>query len=324
LSRTEPYNRWLFAWACLTAAATFPLIVSGSTVTSLRVGMADDVWPTPPWYLLVVSWAETIAARGLGFFIEHGHRQLGWIVGVMVLVLAVAMFTVHRGSRLRWLGLFALLGVSIQGVIGGFRVRWHVTWGYELAAVHGVVGQIVFGYLVCLAAVLSRSWLAGATFDLAGAGRVRRIAATTLFLLIGQLVVGVWLRQFGGRSGAPILLHALFALGIVAHAILLLRRVRSEEAYASGLRVPVLLFNGMVSAQVALGVLAWLLGAGIGALDSALFPLESGGMLLVTLHTFLGAIVLATGGVVALRAWRHLNVITQPGRAALQAAGGAA
>jgi len=275
-------------------------------------------------YLLAVSWADTITSRGLGFFIEHGHRQMGWLVGAMTLVLAVWMFLAFAGSRTRWLGLIALAAVAVQGILGGVRVLWHVRWGYELAALHGVLGQLTFAYLVCVAVFASRSWLAAQAVELDAAARLRRLATTTVGLVVGQLIVGVWLRQFGGRLGTPMLLHLLFALGIVAHALLLLRRVGSEPAQAAGLRLPVMIFTGLVCLQVALGAAAWLCGAGMGALDAPLFPLHTGGYFLVTLHVALGAAALASAAVVALRAWRHLRVVPSPVPSTLQAAGGAA
>src|SRR5215467_9241108 len=76
---------WLHRWAVLTACATFVLLLLGAVVTTFRVGMADPVWPTYPWHLLLISYDEPSA----GFLIEHTHRLAGYIVGCCVIVLAL-------------------------------------------------------------------------------------------------------------------------------------------------------------------------------------------------------------------------------------------
>src|SRR5438094_555780 len=97
--------RWLHRWAILTVAATVVLLTLGAVVTTFRVGMADPVWPTTPWYLFFMDWKEP----NPGFVIEHSHRLAGYVVGCCVIVLAVGMW--YAAPRLRWLGVAALLAV---------------------------------------------------------------------------------------------------------------------------------------------------------------------------------------------------------------------
>ena len=47
--------------------------------------MADPIWPTAPWHLLIIDWVEP----GRGFLIEHTHRILGYLAGAMILVQTV-------------------------------------------------------------------------------------------------------------------------------------------------------------------------------------------------------------------------------------------
>ena len=71
--QSAPYRsvpRWLHGWAILTVTATAVLLALGSLVTTFRVGMADPVWPTTPWFLFFASWTEPKP----GFIIEHAHR----------------------------------------------------------------------------------------------------------------------------------------------------------------------------------------------------------------------------------------------------------
>jgi cytochrome c oxidase assembly protein subunit 15 len=176
-------------------------------------------WPTSPWYLLA-NWSEALA-RGLAFVAEHGHRQLGWLVGGLTLVLTgwTWLTAKQRHTRLHnWLALACVLGVALQGLLGGLRVLYEVPIGRELAMLHGIIGQVVFTLLVAMATVLSPSWLAGETVPVCGRNKMLRLAGLTLGLLMAQLVVGVWLRQAGGRTSWPIVVHLVLAAGILFHA----------------------------------------------------------------------------------------------------------
>src|SRR5438445_9799056 len=116
--RTTDNFPWLHRWAVLTACATFVLLLLGAVVTTFRVGMADPIWPTYPWHLLLVSWEEPRP----GFLVEHSHRLAGYIVGCCVIVLTIGLWRKNQPRGIRWLGLAALLGVIVQGLLGGFRV----------------------------------------------------------------------------------------------------------------------------------------------------------------------------------------------------------
>lgn len=102
----RPVPRWVRVWAILTATvAILLLFVLGGFVTSFRVGMADPVWPTEPWYLIGKDWQSL----EFGFLVEHTHRAAGWIVGLMVSILALGAWWSTHCRLLRWYGLASLL-----------------------------------------------------------------------------------------------------------------------------------------------------------------------------------------------------------------------
>src|SRR5438067_9913424 len=136
-------SRASHGWAVLTVLATVALLALGAVVTTFRVGMADPVWPTYPWHLLLISYDEPSA----GFLIEHTHRLAGYIVGCCVIVLAVVLAWSEPRPWVRRLGWLALLGVILQGVLGGMRVKLNEWVGTDLALVHGCFAQIVFSLL---------------------------------------------------------------------------------------------------------------------------------------------------------------------------------
>ena len=52
------YHPWLHRGAIFTLCAAFALLCLGAVVTTFGVGMADPIWPTYPWHLLLISWQE--------------------------------------------------------------------------------------------------------------------------------------------------------------------------------------------------------------------------------------------------------------------------
>ena len=107
----RPVPGWVRVWAILTASVAIGLLlILGGFVTSFRVGMADPIWPTEPWYLLGQNWKSL----EFGFLVEHTHRAAGWIVGIMVSVLALGAWYTTPSRGLRWFGLAAMLLLLVQ------------------------------------------------------------------------------------------------------------------------------------------------------------------------------------------------------------------
>lgn len=300
------YCLGLHLWSVLTAVAALPLLLVGGTVTTMRWGMVDDAWPTSPWYLLA-NWSEAVA-RGLAFVAEHGHRQLGWLVGGMTIVLACWTWWTSQVRRARLqnvLALVCLLGVGLQGVLGGLRVLYEVPIGRELAMIHGISGQLVFVLLVAMALSLSRGWLEEAKVLVANRNKLLRLAWLTFGLLALQLVIGVWLRQIGGRTSWPIVVHLILAAGALFHAVLLYVKAQllPPEAHR-WLRWPTFTLAVLTGVQVLLGMGAWMLGGGDGGVAREILPERA---LVATAHMLVGALLLASATVTALRIQHQLK-----------------
>src|SRR5262245_12515841 len=67
--------------AIATVVVALPLVLLGAEVTTKGVGMVDSVAVRSPWYFA----SEWMNDHGLGWLIEHGHRQVGWIVGILAI-----------------------------------------------------------------------------------------------------------------------------------------------------------------------------------------------------------------------------------------------
>jgi heme A synthase len=96
------------------------LLVLGGFVTSFRVGMADPVWPTEPWYLASNFRLE------FGYLIEHSHRIVAWIVGIATTILAFAVWWREPERKLRTAGLIALVGLLAS--FGHFNKEMRSVW----------------------------------------------------------------------------------------------------------------------------------------------------------------------------------------------------
>ncbi len=284
--RTDDTPRWLHRWAVLTVCATLVLLTLGAVVTTFRVGMADPVWPTYPWHLLLVEWEEPRP----GFLVEHSHRLAGYVVGCCVIVLAVGLWL---GQPRRWLtalGLAALLAVIVQGLLGGFRVVLHEWLGQALSLIHGFFAQIVFALLVSLAVFTSPGWNVAA--DEVAPPRLRRLALFTAGLLLVQVLLGGFVRHTYWTLGQR--LHILGAFLVVGFVVYLVRESREGPR---ALRKAAHVLAILVALQVALGVEAWM---------SRLVLMSTAGQAFVrTAHFVVGAGVFATAVAVAVLANRR-------------------
>jgi hypothetical protein len=300
------YHRGLFLWAVLTALVCFPLVFMGGLVTSTGVGMVDDTWKFTPFLLFTRAGLEQVWNHR-GMLIEHGHRQLGFIVGMMAIVLALWCGFAERGGR-RWLGLLALAAVAAQGALGAARILFNPERGVlapelgrDYALIHGILGQLVFTLLVLVALVLSRSWLAGATVETMQPGKLRRLCQLTALLATLQLAAGAGLRHLGGA--VLLWVHLLLASAILVHVILVLARTATQ---ASGLLArPAIGLALLLFVQLALGVLTWWFGGGTPMADLTPRQLDHRAPL-ATAHQAVGALFLALTWLLALRARRHL------------------
>src|SRR5262245_9405091 len=85
-------TRWPHRWAVLLVCATFPLIWCGGLVTTYDAGMAVKDWPNTYGYNLFLYPWQTWIFGPWDLFIEHGHRLLGALVGLLAIGLTISVF----------------------------------------------------------------------------------------------------------------------------------------------------------------------------------------------------------------------------------------
>jgi heme A synthase len=284
--------RWLHAVAVLTVLAALPLLFLGAEVTTKGVGMADHRPLVNP---LQALWEMLTGEQALGWRIEHSHRLAGWVVGLLVTILAVGLWWQAPTRGLRGLAVAAWCLVSIQGLLGIFRVGLHAMFGPTLALVHGSFAQIVFATLVGVTVVSSRRWSMPAVGVTAG---LRRVSLVVVGLLLMQLVLGGLLRHQSTLLAARGHLVGAF---VVAAGLLWLVKLAWHDV---ALRGPAVLLVVLLGLQVLVGVEAWMSWmkrvymplAGVQE-SAATHWLRSG-------HYLLGALIFATTVALALLAHR--------------------
>ena len=318
-------GKWLNRFAWLTCLATLLLICSGGMVTSKNVGLAVPDWPTTFGYNMflfpVSKWIG-------GILFEHTHRLMGSLVGFLTIILAVWLWVCEDRRWVRNLGVIAVVGVILQGILGGLRVTMMKD---QIGIFHACVAQAFLGLLVFIALVTTKFWrsLTRRLVDSQKFSPIKMLAVAITIAIYVQLALGATMRHqhrdlsildFPTANGAWIpdtsatalakinawrdsralsevtafqiwlqMVHRVLAL-IIATAItaFCVRAWREARNFAALKRLS-LLWVALVLCQIVLG--AWVIWSNKAA-DIA------------TAHVALGAVMLSFGVSISAICWR--------------------
>jgi heme A synthase len=197
-------------------------------------------------------------------------------------------------SGLRLLGVLALIGVMIQGLLGGLRVMLDALVGTDLAFVHGVFAQVVFGLLVTLAVLTAKPPTAA----------VSRPLATWSVVLAAVLFVQVVLGALVRHDPAPLTqrFHFLTAFLATGLAVCLLVSIFREQGARARVSLACWALGVLIALQLILGVEAWMAKFGAYTLPE-LVRITTWNATIRTAHALVGTLVLATSVALAVRLW---------------------
>ncbi|MEI6083262.1 MAG: heme o synthase [Verrucomicrobiota bacterium] len=282
-------SRWLHRLAWLTAGATFLLIVAGASVTSNRAGLSVPDWPNTYDQPL---WRFPFAKMVGGIFYEHGHRLLASLVGLLTAALALWTFFGQRDRLLRQLGLVALAGVLLQGLLGGLTVKFLLPPPISIA--HAALAQAFFCVTIAIAFVTSKNWAAVQPTD---AGNARGWALASTIAVYLQLILGAAIRH----SERGIIAHICGAIAVITLTIFIVRNLRQ-------FRGPVLTLAGLIILQATLGIITLYIR------QPKLAPgqLTALQVLLPTLHLATGAMILGVSFALTFKIFRQAGAAPQP------------
>jgi cytochrome c oxidase assembly protein subunit 15 len=160
-------------------------------VTSKNVGLAVPDWPTTFGYNMflfpVSKWVG-------GILFEHTHRLMGSLVGFLTIILAAWLWLSEDRQWVRKLGVIALAGVILQGILGGLRVTMMKD---QIGIFHACIAQAFLGLLVGIALVTTnfRSTLANRTLNIEKFAPLKGLATGITIAIYVQLGLGATMRH---------------------------------------------------------------------------------------------------------------------------------
>lgn len=290
-------NRGLNLFAIFVACATFFLIIAGALVTSNDAGLATPDWP--------LSNGQFFPEMVGNLFWEHGHRMVATTVGMLTIVLMVYILVKEKRPWVRKLGVFALLAVIAQGLLGGLTVKLMLPLAVSTA--HATLAQLFFCTTVSLAVFTSRSWMeARPLSEEKGNFPLRYLCTGALVTIFLQLILGATLRHSATWDRhlptELILAHIGGAVAVtlmLGTASLTVLRRHAKERF---LTRPAMVALTLLVIQLGLGIAAYLT-----RLASPYDPQPLNPMITITVaHVACGALVFVTTIVLTLRTYRVL------------------
>jgi cytochrome c oxidase assembly protein subunit 15 len=301
LSSTGGYRPWRHGFARVTAASTFALIFVGGLVTSTGSSLSVPDWP--------LSYGQFFPPMVGGIFYEHGHRMVAGTVAILTAVLALWTWREEPRASVRRLAFCALGAVLLQALLGGITVLLRLPTIVSVS--HAALAQAFFCLVVSVALVTSRGWIEGeaAPRD----DTLRDLAFATTAAVYVQLLLGAVMRHTGaglaiadfplaqGRlvpsfDSFPVAIHYAHRVWAVVVAALVLAtgaRIFGAHGREPHFTRPAALVLTLVVLQIALGAtIIWT--------QKAVTPTTS--------HVAVGAAILATSLVIALRSTRAPRV----------------
>src|SRR5437762_257906 len=190
MTRPARSTMWLNRFAWFAAFATLLVICSGGMVTSKGVGLAVPDWPTTFGYNMflfpVSKWIG-------GILFEHTHRLIASTVGFLTIILAIWLWRTEDRPAVRTLGLLAVGGVILQGILGGLRVTMLKD---QIGIFHACLAQAFLGLIVLIAIVTTNSWRSLAPdVDLRKIVPIKTLAIATTIAIYLQLALGATMRH---------------------------------------------------------------------------------------------------------------------------------
>jgi heme a synthase len=290
-------NRGLNRFAILVACATFFLIIAGALVTSNDAGLATPDWP--------LSNGQVFPKMVGNLFWEHGHRMIATTVGMLTIVLMVYILLKEKRSWVKKLGVFALLAVVAQGLLGGLTVKLMLPLAVSTA--HATLAQLFFCTTVSLAVFTSQSWMeAKPLVEETGNVPLRYLCTGALVTIFLQLILGATLRHSATWDRhLPVELILAHIGGAIAVTLMLGSAsvsVLRRHPEARFLTRPAIIALTLLVIQLGLGIAAYMT-----RLASPNDPQPLNPMISITVaHVACGALVFVTTIILTLRTYRVL------------------
>ena len=294
----------LVDFARLTVVVTLCLIFIGGMVTSHNAGLAVPDWPLSFGTVNPEGWWKI-----KNVMLEHGHRLFAQFIGLLTTILAIRIWRNDPRKWMRWLGVAAFVGVVLQGVLGGYRVK---NLSIILAMIHACTAHAFLCLLIFIAMALATPWTQDEwEFSGHGLAPIRLAGWVLTGSVFVQLIVGAVMRHYSRVTDSglafhdfpltdghliPVLdsfgkqihfAHRVGALWVTVVAVVLIAAVVAGARKERRLLMPAVALMLLLLLQISLGAqVIWLDRPPVAA----------------SLHVATGAAILGTSLLLALRA----------------------
>jgi heme a synthase len=287
---TATYHPGVHKYSVFVVCWTIFLFVAGALVTS-----KDAALSVPDWPKSFGTWFPSLAMLGGGAFFEHSHRVIAFILGWLVVALAILLWRNEERRWLRWFAVAAIGGIVAQAILGGQVVIRLLH--YWLPVLHACFAQIMFAALVSIAVFTSKWWVSERPqLEDSGLPSVRILATLNAAAIYLQVILGAGFRH----QDIPIWPHmagAIVVLAMVIWTAIALRRRFGKSPELSKARG---LLHAIFGTQFLLGLLAYW-----SRLSTADAPQPMPVMVWFTvIHTVVGAILFAFSILIVLLCYR--------------------
>src|ERR1700674_954491 len=268
-SGVHKFALFVVAWAVF-------LLCAGALVTSEDAALAVPDWP--------LSYGRITPPMVGGIAYEHSHRVIAAILALFIVILSIVRWGKAEPPAVRWVGVAAVGGVILQGILGGLTVLKLLH--YWLPVMHACLAQIMFATLVSIAVVTSHWWMADRPqYEDKASPAIHTVVILNAAAIFLQIALGAAFRH----KYSPATPHVVWAMGVLLVAswtAVQLRKRFSNSPAISRIRA---LLHGIVGGQLLLGTAA--LGTRMQAVND---PQPMPAVVVTTvIHTVFGAVLFA-------------------------------
>ena len=174
-----------FRLVLVTLIVTYGLLLLGGLVHATGSALACPDWP--------LCYGQFFPEMVGGVLVEHSHRLVASLVGVLVIVLLGSLWTRKEDPSLRRWGVFGLVLVCFQGVLGGLTVIFRLP--IAVSTIHLGTALLFFSWLIFMAFRVQPG--VGEVRGRVSLSRHRNKIGLVVGLVYAQIILGALVRHTG-------------------------------------------------------------------------------------------------------------------------------
>ena len=174
-----------FRLVLFTLGVTYLLLLLGGLVHATGSSLACPDWP--------LCYGQVFPEMVGGVLVEHSHRLVASLVGLLVILILVCLLKRKEDPALKRWGIFGLVLVIFQGVLGGLTVIFRLP--IAVSTIHLGTAMIFFAWLIFMAYRVRPG--VGARLALTPSMKTRKMIAWAAGAVYLQIMLGALVRHTG-------------------------------------------------------------------------------------------------------------------------------